>query len=158
MGLVSLVVMERGSDWPGHVGDFETLVAVGVGEDGLLERTRRRLDLLRAGRQQVRIAVLACNDATDVASAGRRAELAHELLTAVAAEPFGRLVVTSPETAPPRLRQELLSLAGALTDKRTSATVSVRFGKTGDVSSEPSVRKCVPEVWQRRLLPAGAGS
>ncbi len=133
MGLVSLVVMERGSEWPGHVGDFENLVAVGVGEDKLLERTRRRLDLLRSGSQRVRVAVLACNDATDEASAGRRAEMAHELLTAVASDPFGRLVVTSREAAPPRLRHELLSLAGDLTDKGTSATVSVRFGRAAEL-------------------------
>src|SRR5580700_3154826 len=109
MGFVSLVVMEKGSEWPGQVGDTENLVAVGVGEERLLERTRRRLDLLRRGGQQLRVAVLACNAATDASSSGRRARVAHELLTAVAGDAFGRVVLSSPETAPPRLRQELLS-------------------------------------------------
>ncbi len=57
MKLVSLVVMERGSEWPGHVGDVEDLIALGVGQESLLERTRRRVDLLRGGGRQVRIAV-----------------------------------------------------------------------------------------------------
>ncbi len=163
MGVVSLVVMERGSEWPGHVGDVENLVAVGVGEERLLERTRHRIDLLRRGGQQVRIAVLACNAATDSSSAGCRAEVAHELLSSVAADAFGRVVLTSPERSSPRLRRELLSLVGALTDRLAGslATVSVRFGAPANLGSAvlaPSMRKCAAEVWRRRLVVDGARS
>ena len=132
MGRVSLIVMEPGSAWPGHVGDSENLVTVGEYEDGMLLRIRQRLALLRRRGEQVRFAVLACNEATDVASVARRTALAHELLSAVAAVGFGRLVLTAAERASMQLRCELLSLAGTLSHAghgRTSATVSVRFGE-----------------------------
>ena len=51
------------------------------------------IDALRARRARVLVAVLACNDATDAASNGRRAQIAHELLSAVAPVTFGRLVL-----------------------------------------------------------------
>jgi|HubBroStandDraft_1064217.scaffolds.fasta_scaffold188942_2 hypothetical protein len=129
MGVVSLIVMEPGSAWPGHVGDSENVVAVGEQEEGLLHRIRQKLDSLRRRGEQVRVAVLACNEATDVASAARRAELAHELLSVVAAVGFGRLILSAAERASMPLRHELLSLAGALSHTRrgTATVVSVRF-------------------------------
>jgi len=89
MGVVSLIVMEPGSAWPGHVRDSENIVAASYRDEGLLQRTRRTLAALRGRGQQVRVAVLACSHATDVASLARRAQLAHELLAAVAAAGFG---------------------------------------------------------------------
>jgi hypothetical protein len=129
MGLVSLIVMEPGSAWPGHVGDSENVIAVGEREEGLLPRVREKLDALRRRGGRVRVAVLACNEATDVASLARRAELAHELLAAVSAVGFGRLLLTAGERASMQLRRDLLSLADTLTDARggDAATVSVRF-------------------------------
>jgi hypothetical protein len=129
MGVVSLIVMEPGSAWPGHVGDSENVVAAGENDGGLLVRIRVRLDSLRKRGEQVRVAVLACNEQTDVTSVARRAELARELLAAVAAVSFGRLVLSAAERASMQLRGELLSLAGALshTLAGTAATVSVRF-------------------------------
>jgi len=121
--------MEPGSAWPGHVGDSENVVTVIEREEGLLKRIRERLDSLRRRGEHVRIAVLACNEATDVASVARRAELAHELLAAVAAAGFGRLVLTAAERASMQLRRNLLSLADALTHAHcgTAVTVSVRL-------------------------------
>jgi hypothetical protein len=130
MGVVSLIVMEPGSAWPGHVGDSENVVAVGELEESLLPRIRRRLDSLRRRGERVRVAVLACNGATDIASVGRRAELAHELLTAVSAVIFGRLVLSAAESASTQLRNELLSLAGALSEARRGAViVSLKFSE-----------------------------
>jgi hypothetical protein len=153
MAFVSLVVMESGSEWPGHVGNFENLVAVGVEQDQLLERTRARLGQLRREGHHVRVAVLACNAATDARSNDRRAKVASELLDAVATDAFGRIVLTCAETAPARLRQELFSLGGALIDRGTSALVSMRFPE----ASDPSVRRCLPEVRQPRRLATAAG-
>jgi len=76
MSVVSLIVMEPGSAWPGHVGDSENVVAVGEREDGMSRRIRSILDALRRRGEEIRVAVLACNEATDVVSP----ELAHELL------------------------------------------------------------------------------
>jgi hypothetical protein len=129
MGIVSLIVMEPGSAWPGHVGDSENVVAVGEKEEGLLHRIRQKIDSLRRRGEQVRVAVIACNEATDAESAQRRAELAGELLSVVAAAGFGRLVLTAAERAPMPLRRELLALAGSLSHTRrgTATVVSVRF-------------------------------
>ncbi len=127
MRAVSLVVMEPGSAWPGHVGDTENVVAVGPGIEGLLDRTRHVVDSVRGRHQRVRVAVLACNDATDVASSGRRAEVAHALMNAVATA-RGRLVLCATERAPSQLRHELMSLAGGLSQSVLGTTVSLRFG------------------------------
>ena len=87
--------------------------------------------MLQGRGQQVRVAVLACSEATDVASADRRAEVGRELLAAVSTHPFGRIVLASPEHPSVRLRRELLSLVGALSDrvKGSAVTVSVRFDR-----------------------------
>lgn len=134
MGMVSLIVMEPGSLWPGHVGGTENVVAAGSDQDGLRSRTEHMLDVLRARQQHVRVAVLACNDATDFASAGRRAEVAGILLRAVASSSFGRLVVCASGRASLRLRQQLLSLTGELVHELsgTTATVGLRFGEVDD--------------------------
>jgi hypothetical protein len=130
MPVVTLIVMEPGSEWPGHVGESENVVAVGHDEEGLVERTRAELaSILRRG-QQVRVAVLACGQAADAASVRRRAEVADELISSVAAAGFGRLVLTAPDCASRGQRCELLALAGELSHKVRGATaaVSVRFG------------------------------
>lgn len=127
MGMVSLIVMEPGSHWPGHVRGSNNVVAVGHEEGGLVERTRDTLASLRQRGQQVRVAVLACNDATDVASLVRRTQLVRELLTAVAATRFGRVVLSSAQRASTEARRELLSLAGALTHTLRGASVQVTF-------------------------------
>jgi hypothetical protein len=130
MGIVSLIVMEPGGPWPGHVGDSENVVAVGHDAEGLLGRTRHVVESLRERHERVRVAVLACNDSTDVASSGRRAEIARELLGAVAPVTRGRLVLCATESASTDLRHELMSLAGRLSHDLpgTMATVSLRFG------------------------------
>ena len=138
MGVVSLIVMEPGSLWPGRIRDSENLVAAGYDAEGLLERARRTVQTMRRQRDRVRVAVLACNEATDVASCGRRAEIARELLRAVATVTHGRLVLWAAERASADLRRDLLSLAGRLAPELsgTLASVSLRFGVIGD--GEPS--------------------
>lgn len=127
MGVVSLIVMEPGSEWPGHVRDSENVVTTGHRDEGLLQRTRRTLEALRQRGQNVRVAVLACSRATDIASVIGRARLAQELLAAVAAAGFGRLVLSSAEGASVPLRRELLSLAGALSQSVVGVSVRVKF-------------------------------
>jgi hypothetical protein len=139
MGVVSLIVMEPGSQWPGHVRDSENIVAVGHDPDGLVDRTRQTLASLRTRGQQVRVAVLACNEATDVASVATRAQLAQELLTAVAGTRFGRLVLTSVERASVQLRRELLSLVGALSHSLRGASVRVTFNETAGHRRGPTL-------------------
>src|ERR1700723_2079956 len=100
MEAVSLIVMEPGSDWPGHVQNSENVVTVGHHQDGLLQRTRQRVDSIQRRGQTVRVAVLACNVAADVASVTSRKALAYELLNVVAAAHFGRLVLSVADRAP----------------------------------------------------------
>ncbi|HEY8088274.1 MAG TPA: hypothetical protein VIF09_10525 [Polyangiaceae bacterium] len=138
MGVVSLIVMEPGSEWPGHVGDTENIVAAGCGRAALLQRTRHMVDAMRARGQFARVAVLACGEQADLESARCRAEIAGELLQAIAPVPFGRLFLCTGDRPSLRLRHELLSLAGALCHElrgRTSA-VAVRFGSSSDRSRD----------------------
>ena len=131
MAVVSLIVMEPGSEWPGHVGVSENVVAIGHHDERLLERTRQRLDSLRQRGDHVRVAVLACNEATDDASVASRKEVAQELASAVAATRFGRLVLSAAERASVQLRHGLISLAGALSNELRGTSVWVRFTGTG---------------------------
>jgi hypothetical protein len=153
MDKVALIVVEQGSEWPGNVGDCENVVAVGYDKEGPLQRTRQGLDSLRRRGHYLRVAVLACNEATDLASAACRAEVAHELLTAVSAVGFGRLLLSATKHASMQLRSELRSLAGALRQRLrgSSATVSVRFGGAADG------RQCLPQRSVRKCLAEPAG-
>jgi hypothetical protein len=140
MGNVSLIVMEQGGAWPGRVVESEDVVAVHDDKEVLLQRTLQKVESFRRRGQHLRLAVLACNSETNHhASIAHRAELADELLRAVAAVGFGRLLLSTASTASVRLRCELLSLADALsqTFAGTAATVTVRFG---DVDSGPGQR------------------
>jgi hypothetical protein len=148
MAAVSLIVMEHGSEWPGHVGNTGDVVAMSCGSEELVQRTRQGLAALRRRGQQVRIAVLACSDVMDASARTRRVEVLAELLAAVNAARFGRVVLSTDERASANLRSELLSLAEALRPRLqgTSATVSVRFGPPAEESarlSHGSVRKCL---------------
>jgi len=129
MAMVSLVVMEPGSEWPGHVGESSNLIAFSQGGERLLQRTREKLEALRRGKQDVRVAVLACNAEAGGEADGHRAQVACTLLAAVRGTAFGRLVLSASGRASLRLRQELLSLTGALSEelRGTTATVSLRF-------------------------------
>jgi hypothetical protein len=129
MTTVSLVVMEAGSDWPGQIGDSTSLVAICQGDGDLFCIARARLGALATRRQNVRVAVLACNADSDGAVAERRGRLAHLMLGAVVATTCGRLVLSANRCASHDLRAELFSLAGALTEeiRGTTATVALRF-------------------------------
>jgi hypothetical protein len=129
MPMVSLVVMEPGSEWPGHLGDHSNVVAFTQKREKLLQRTQEELDTLRRSQQSVRVAVLACNGATDGGDDGYRAQIARTLLAAVKDTSFGRLVLSGGES--PRLRQELFALAGTLSEqlRGTTATMSLRFSE-----------------------------
>lgn len=142
---MSLIVMEPGSVWPGHVRDSENVVTIGQHDDGgLLPRTRHRIDLIERHGQRVRTAVLACNASVDVASNACRAGVALALLDAVAAARFGRLVLTAADRTPLRLRYELQSLASALSVSRRDTSVWVRFVRTSDGLAATPRRRITP--------------
>jgi hypothetical protein len=126
---VSLVVMEPGSEWPCHIGHHSNLVAFSQRGEKLLQRTKEELFTLHRGQQNVRLAVLACNGETGGEADGYRAQIARTLLAAVTRTTFGRLVLSASGGASLEVRQELLALAGALSEqlRGTTATVSLRF-------------------------------
>lgn len=130
MTATALIVMETGSDWPGQVGDGANVVIPGNGED-LLRRTQQTLDALSRSKERVRIAVLACNEAVGGAAQFARAQLARVLLLTVSRALHGRLVLTARGGATHEVRQELLALAGALTEELPGGevTISVRFAE-----------------------------
>ena len=129
MTTAAMVVMEPGSDWPGQIGDSTSVVAFSRKGEDLVRRTKERLGALARSKQNVRVAVLACNSSAGGAALGRRAELARMLLGAVSGSTCGRLIVSASGGASPETRQELLALAGALTEQfqESSATISLWF-------------------------------
>jgi hypothetical protein len=129
MSMLSLVVMEPGSEWPGHIGQRSNLLAFSQKGEKLLQRTRDELEMLRRDQQTVRVAVLACNRETDGEADSYRAQVARTLLSAVKGTTLGRLVLSASGSSPARVRQELLALAGTLSEqlRGTTATVSLRF-------------------------------
>jgi hypothetical protein len=121
--------MERGSDWPGHVAALDDVVAFSQDDAGLVQRTQEKLASLRSTQRTVRLAVLACNDASGAPTSGRRTRVARALLAAVSETSFGRLVLTASAYAPASLRAELLTRAGELPRAlgQSSATISLQF-------------------------------
>jgi len=146
MGLVSLIVMEPGSQWPGHVRDSENIVAIGHPGEALLQRTQLTLSVLKQRGELVRVAVLACNDRADAASVSARTQIARELATAVAAGRYGRLVLSAADGTPTPLRRELLTLAGALSYVLRGASVMVRFNEATHGRQDWAPRRCLPEA------------
>jgi hypothetical protein len=122
--------MEAGSEWPGHFGGCDEVVAIGHDADGLLERTQQEIAKVRGRGHQVRVAVLACNETVDAAARARRGEVVAELLAALTPARFGRLLLSTSERASLSFRCEMLALAATLTRtlRHRSASVSVRFG------------------------------
>ena len=125
MSKVSLVVMERGSDWPGHIGTTEELVAFAHDDAELLIRTQQRLGTFLSTGRSIRLAVLACNATCGQVVRERRAAVARALMSAVAPVRFGRLVLSASGSASRSLREELLSLVGELTTGATGAQVTI---------------------------------
>jgi hypothetical protein len=129
METTALVVMEPGSDWPGQIGNSMNVVASSDGGGDLVPRTREKLIALHQSKKAVRVAVLACNSATDGAALGRRVQLARTLLCAVTRSTCGRFILGASGRCPDPVRQTLLLLAREMTEdaRGTTATVSLRF-------------------------------
>jgi hypothetical protein len=130
MASVSLVVMERGSDWPALLESSWEVVAIPCDDDGVRLGTRHGLASVHSRGDHIETAFLACSTATDRASISRRKELGADLLSAVAGARLGRIVLHAGSDSSQGLQQELLSLAQVLSQalRGTSATVCVRFG------------------------------
>ena len=153
---ITLIVMEPGSEWPGHVRDVEDVVALADGGEGLLAPIEHRLDALRRRGEHVRVALLACNGAVDPMAVQRRSEVAAELLAAVTSVVRGHLVLSVGDNVSMAVRRELLSLAGALSQKieGTTATVSIKFG-VAVASGYHYSRSFPPSPAQPDQLPPG---
>jgi len=144
MAMTALVVMEPGSDWPGHIGDSMDVVAFSHEGEDLLGRTEAKLVFLRRSKKDVRVAVLACNSATDGAAVVRRARVARTLLAAVTNTTGGRLILGASGRASHQLRHELFALAEALTEeiRGTTATVSLRFTEASRGDAVRTLEAC----------------
>ncbi len=125
---MTMVVMERGSEWPGHVGNPTHVVAFGRGQDDLCRRACDSLSVLQRNNTQVRVAVLACNDST---GHFERLALARALLSAVRLSSRGRLVLCATASATEAHLRDLFALADTLTleARGSGATVSLRFNR-----------------------------
>jgi hypothetical protein len=149
MAVVSLVVMELGSEWPGHVGDAANLVAFSQDGEKLLRRTHEKLDALRRSQHDVRVAVLACNEQMDGEGPCYRAQVAHALLGAVSGTSFGRLVLSASGRASLRLRQELLSLAGMLSEQLRGTSCNRLAEVSGGAACTSGARRAPRPVLRR---------
>jgi hypothetical protein len=125
----ALVVMEPGGAWPYPIGDSTDLVAFRPAGEDLLQWTEQKIHVLHRSKQNVRVAVLACNSTAGGAAADRRTQLARMLLGVVTSITRGRLILSASGRASAQLRRELLALAGQLTDdlRGSTATISLRF-------------------------------
>ena len=122
---VTLVVLEQGSEWPEFAEHGSVLALV---DDGEPQHLTHRIGALQR-RQNVRVAVLACNETTGNDASSHRWLTARTLLETVAREGAGHLVVTAPTTSSAHFKQELLSIADSLRGvlAKTSASVSLRL-------------------------------
>lgn len=125
MGVVALIVLEPGSDWPCELGgDYDHVIALANDAATLLERTRECLATLAGGRDRLGTAVLACCAAAHDATS-RRTTIARTLFEALEAAGNGRLVLSTGANAPLSLRDEVRSLAATI-GGRNETTVWVR--------------------------------
>jgi hypothetical protein len=60
MTAATVVAMESGSEWPGHLGESTVIGLASIGREDLVQRTREKHDVLRRANQPVRVAVLTC--------------------------------------------------------------------------------------------------
>ena len=129
--VTAMVVMESGSDWPGHISDSTHVVAFGHGAEDLLQRTQNKIHAIARREAGIRVAILACGAATSGTTLDHRAELARALLGAVRRTARGRLILCANSRASHELRQQLFTLAGSLRDelRGSTATVSLRFSE-----------------------------
>jgi hypothetical protein len=123
----AMVVMELGGEWPAHIDDLTRVVGLSPCGEDILQRTQEKLCALGRKGEGIRVAVLACNAATDADAVVRRAKLARALLGAVRHTVHGRLILSAREGASIASRTELLSLAGQLTDALRGTTASVHL-------------------------------
>ncbi len=133
MAPVTLVVMERGSDWPARVesSTFNVMVLnqerhepYGV----LLRRTYDRICAIERKGGAITFAVLSCNDRRHTLDG--RVSLARTLLASLVRHSEGRLVLVGRSDSTDHTRHSLTALAKALTEglTSTSASVSTLFG------------------------------
>jgi hypothetical protein len=146
-GIIVVVVLEPGSDWPGHIGQSDGVVALSGGD--LLLRTEERLRALRQSNMEVRVAVVACNHETQEHAPGTREQVARALLGEVARARLGRLVLSASAGSSLLLRQQLFSLASVLGEqlRGSSASVSLKFNEAPSWRRAVAVRTA-PRAWQ----------
>jgi hypothetical protein len=157
---VLLVVLERGSVWPDCVEECRLRGAYPVvmvqseieSPSELAERACARLKRLAASGTRLYGGAIATGDAAEDDFAVSRCTMAQTIAVSMhqAAESGKRLWLVAPEHACPRIRDQLLALAGDLTSQVTDSelTVSVQFRAT-----TPPARRA--EGWN--LVPFGRG-
>jgi hypothetical protein len=138
MRSVALVVMEHGSAWPGGVNQWDVdVVAFGPPHGVPHERVRRACERSARQGRVLELAVLACNAEAHEEAIGRRAATARSLVAAVLPARSGRVILSACRDAAPSLRDQLIGLAGTLTEslRGSSASVSVHFdaGPAGEL-------------------------
>jgi hypothetical protein len=146
------MVVEPGSDWPGQIGDSTSVVAFSGGAEDLVRRTKERLGALGHNKQSVRVAVLACNSSAGAPLLAAGRSFAWMLLGAVSGSTCGRLILSASRGSSPEARQELLALAGALTEqlRESSATVSLWFTEASSGHAVRIVEPRTPAVAELR--------
>jgi hypothetical protein len=106
-------------------------------------RVTRRLSRVDAAGRSVARAVLACGPLSGDASLRGRVQTAQALLTSLRNAPGSSLILAAPSHADPRLRHELMAIAGALLEGAQSAgpEIRVHFGSPGPRRSRTTERR-----------------
>jgi hypothetical protein len=152
MQIVEFVVLETGARWPkwaapGHAETLDRLVVAGgpgTAPTELAQRALHHVTQAAISGRQLRRVVLVVGPRQDEEIIRARRLLARAMLTHMALNGHGQLVLAAPDPLDDRGQGELMTLLGALTHRLagTGLTVSLRIGDE-QLAPEPVLASCI---------------
>lgn len=135
---ITLVVVERDAEWPPWLAGCQqrphdvTILAQQSDESlgAVSRRLSRRLEELRRGEHEVRVAIFAPSHEHDEQRLAWRSSMARMLVSNLAPEQHSALIIAAPAATSGHAKHALLALVGALTEllADTGSEVAVAFG------------------------------
>jgi hypothetical protein len=135
---IALVVVERDAEWPPWLAGCQqrphdiTVLAQQPDESlgALARRLSQRLEELKRGGHEVRVAVFALSHGHDEQRSAWRSSMARLLVSTLAPEQHSALIIAAPPATSGHARHALLALVDTLTEllAGTGSEVAVAFG------------------------------